>query len=287
MSHFFFRPLIAADHTTVERLRALDQGWLTAYSFPALYCWKDFFPLSITTDEDFFLIRCASSYYYPCGSAAGVQRAVDTLINDDAPLEFCYLSERCATELECLYPGRFSIQPRPDSAEYIYETRALAAPTGAHSRNFRRRLRNMERLPLLVREIVSADLPAMREITIDWGLTKREKAGGYAVDIAPTLLALEQFSPLGLRGLVAEFQGRVSAFMLGYENTPDTTTLCMTKHDSSVPPDVLYTLLHAFAGRLTCPYLNLEEDMGNMGLRTMKQQLHPVRLDMSYTARKL
>ena len=91
---------------------------------------------------------------------------------------------------------------------------------------------------------------------------------------------LEHYSELGMQGMILTMPDGREAFILGYENTPDTFTLTMTRHDPELPQEVTTIAIHEFAKLLQpkYPLINVEEDMGKDGLRRAKTLLSPVDL---------
>ena len=91
---------------------------------------------------------------------------------------------------------------------------------------------------------------------------------------------LDRFEELGLRGILLTMPDRREAFILGYENTPESFTVTMTRHDPTLPQEITAVCIHEFAAVLNrqYPLINVEEDMGLDGLRRAKTLLSPVDL---------
>ena len=91
---------------------------------------------------------------------------------------------------------------------------------------------------------------------------------------------LERFGELGLRGIILTMPDGREAFILGYENTPETFTMTMTRHDPTLPQEITAVCIHEFAKLLRpeYPLIDVEEDMGLDGLRRAKTLLSPVDL---------
>lgn len=91
--------------------------------------------------------------------------------------------------------------------------------------------------------------------------------------------ALETAGLLGLKGLVALVGGEVKAFVLGEQLNADTSVCHFEKADPFL--DGLYQLIHREFSRLlftACAYVNMEQDLGEPGLRESKLSYHPVEL---------
>ena len=93
---------------------------------------------------------------------------------------------------------------------------------------------------------------------------------------------------MGLQGCLLETDAGQLAFILGYPDTPETFTMTMTKHDSSLPAQVTAVLVYELACQLSgkCRLVNMEEDLGLAGLRQAKQLYSPVKLLYVYEAIK-
>ena len=95
--------------------------------------------------------------------------------------------------------------------------------------------------------------------------------------------ALQNAENLGLEGVVIRVNQRVVAFALGERLNQDTAVCHFEKAD--LFSEGLYQLVNREFARLLfqeCRYLNREQDLGNMGLRSAKLSYHPIELVRKY-----
>jgi hypothetical protein len=98
-----------------------------------------------------------------------------------------------------------------------------------------------------------------------------------------TYEAVQQADILGLDGVVVIINNRVAAFALGERLNRDTAVCHFEKADPFT--EGLYQLVNREFARLLfqeCRYLNREQDLGDMGLRSAKLSYHPVEMVTKY-----
>ncbi len=96
---------------------------------------------------------------------------------------------------------------------------------------------------------------------------------------------MRNFTPLGLRGGILRLDGKIIAFTLGKQSTPDMFVMQIEKADHTIPG--AYQMINQQFALHNCKgvtYINREEDLGIDGLRQAKRSYQPVMLAKKYTA---
>ena len=222
-------------------------------------------------------------YYCPCGDRDKCLRFVRDAIEEEKSVRFLYLTKDQSLEME---RKGFQCLMRDDLSEYIADVDSLALREGHHASNsYKRKVRSFQRgLPYSVRPVTADDLPLLIDSV------KNGAKNGAAHDEDEDVFQTEvmHFTPLGLEGCLLETDAGQLAFILGYPDTPETFTMTMTKHDSSLPAQVTAVLVYELASQLSGKYrlINLEEDLGLAGLRRAKQLYSPIDMLNVYEAIK-
>lgn len=278
-----FRRIELSDRSWIEGLRNTEQNAMSVLSFQAIYSWQKMFGLQICGDGEFFVIHSESDhgYYYPCGSRDRCRQFVREEMRAGKFLKFVYVPE---SEIEFLREMGFTVTLDRDTSEYVYDVRKMALQEPGASRNYRRKCHTVQTGYVFhVYPITGQELAKLHGYVSEWESMEIDSAQD---DIGAVRMAVDAFVPLSLSGIRLETQEGGWAFMIGYQSTPDIYDMSMVKYSDKLPPDVVPYLISELAKQVSgkCRYINLEDDMGIPGLRTMKTLYSPEFMLDSYTA---
>jgi len=110
-----------------------------------------------------------------------------------------------------------------------------------------------------------------------------ESEKSHLMEVEATSEALLYADELGLEGVVVIVNDQVAAFSLGERLNRNTAVCHFEKADPFI--EGLYQLVNREFARLLfqdCRFLNREQDLGDMGLRSSKLSYHPVELLKKY-----
>lgn len=278
-----FRPLQLEDQAWITACRNIDTHPFTALSFPSLYAWRKAYGFTVSGDADFFVVHSVhdGAYYCPCGDEEKCRSFAEAL---SGPAKLVYLTRAQAEALEL---RGWKSRRRDDLSEYIVSTSAEALREGHISKSFRDKCRHFKNTyTYTTRMIGPEEMPILRRALSVLRTDPQEALiGDYSVLSAE----IENFDVLGLRGLVMETSDGEHAFVLGYENTPDSFTVTIGKHSPALPTETSVVIVHELACILDgeYPFLNMEEDLGLEGLRRAKELYSPVdRLEVYEASRE-
>ena len=278
MQEWAFRPLKISDLPWLKRCRDTSAHPFTALSPVSLTAWADTYGLDVAGDEDFFVIRSRhdKGYYAPVGDPEKCAAFMEKAGEKERPARFVYVEEN---EARRLAEKGWHMLFRGDLSEYILSSASMALVPGTFTtESFRGKCHRFARDfgGFRAEPVTGDNLYRLREISEKY-LATQERA---PADQAVVDLEMEQFSLLGMEGLLLTMPDGRGAFILGYENTPGMFTMTMARHDPTLPAEMTDVCIHEFASVLCdrYPLLNVEEDMGMDGLRRAKQLLSPVDL---------
>lgn len=236
-----------------------------------------------------------SIYPYPIGN--GDRRAVVEEIIQDArargiPCRFAGMTEADQAELESWFPGQFLIHSSRDNFDYVYAIDDLADLRGRkfqkkrnHANRFRTEHPEYQVVPLTV-----CNMALAQHMVNDWYLKRmrEDPHGDYTLENLALARAFQNYTALGMEGILLMDQGKVLAVTLGSRMGVDTFDIHFEKAREDV--DGAYTVVNQeFARylRLKAPqtaFLNREDDLGLEGLRKAKLSYNPHHLVEKYHA---
>ena len=238
------------------------------------------------------------------GTASAAGSASPALSSAPGSLKLLYVPEQ---ELEWLEEQGFEISCEQNTSEYVYSSRSLALLDHGSGTNYRVKVKHFSRDNEWQSRTLSfpEDEALLREKTAEWDLA----SGGGSVDfdvqqlcsMAPwdtgsaylhnsdrlaALTAAKDPAPIGLSGVYIETSTGDWAFLLGYPSTSEIYDMSIVKYSPDISRNAVPACICEMAKRVCSafPYINLEDDLGNPGLRRMKQLYHPLFLLDSYTA---
>lgn len=287
-------------HPTLE-----DREWISAYyhqsgcracecSFVNLYLWGRGYG-KVAKVGDFlvqFLEFGGKKFYtFPTGDAdkGDLKFAIDALIEDAKqyghPMRMTAITDCRRERLEKLYPGRFHFTENRAAFDYLYKVENLAQLTGKKYQQKRNHCNRFEQnFPDWETEVLTEDkLPACQEMLAQWFQMheggEESDAMDYRIEKIALGRAFDEFTTLGMEGMLLKADGRIVAFTMGNRIQDDTFDVNFEK----AFPDVqgAYPVINREFARYVrekypeIVYLNREDDMGLPGLRRAKESYHP------------
>lgn len=298
-----FRPTKASDRQWVFPLLQAEAIPLCSYSFSSLFCWQHVYEQKICQFEDRLLVHASttvgSAYLWPVGAGDPIP-ALRALEEDAAsrgqPLRLVGVMEQHLPILEQLFAGRMELLTSRDNYDYLYDINRLADLPGKklhakrnHIRRFKDNCPEGAFAPL-----TEADIPDCLALDRRWyeeHLSRSEEEpdeSSLLQERAALVVALENFTHLGLDGGLIRCGGEVLAFTLGSQLTPTVFDVhferAMADYQGAFP-----VINQEFARYIRehypqMEYIDREEDMGQPGLRKAKLSYGPDRLVENFCA---
>lgn len=269
-----FREITLNDRLQMEWLREQFPSALSDYSFPLLFSWQKTLELQICLTQDLCMIRSGEEYFFPMGGEARVETLLHHLLRQKGELSLRFCDERAKAFLERAFPGAEAVLSE-DDCDYFAERQNLLEMPGHKMKTRRKDFHHYESLEdgPQVELITQENLRHVLELA---AMVEKE-------DSRAERCALEHFSELGLCGILIKRGERYVSFAACSEKNSDTLQGHFMK---CIDPERGATifLMRALAQHLLehHNYLNLEDDMGNPGLRSFKRSLQ-TELIPSYT----
>lgn len=288
-----FKPIDADNIKCLSKYFEYQKFRTCDYSIAGIFMWRKFFYSEYAIYEDMLLFKVtyingAIAFTFPVGPSSA-EKALAELENyareNKIPLSFCTVPEDGLALLEKRYGGRITHTENRDWFDYLYLCADMQTFAGRRFSGQRNHINKFKKL-----------YPDYRYVPIDGGNLERVIAffGSYAENhVKENPIAKEEsfrakeilpyFEQFGLRGGFIEAEGKIVAFSIG-EIVGDTLFVHIEKalkeYEGSYQVMVREFAVHEATDEVA--YINREEDIGDLGLRTSKLSYHPVRLLEKY-----
>lgn len=266
------------------------------YSFANLFLWGQQQAVFLHDCVAFFAhFYDRSVYPYPIGP--GDKKAVLDAIMEDAaqrglPCRITNMTDADREELEGLYPGKFLIKARRDSADYVYAIDDLADLRG---RKFQKKRNHVNRFRLehpdfQVEPLTCRNMPMVQNMVNDWYLARLQSDphGDYLLENIAMARAFQNYEALGMEGIALVENGEILAMTMGSPMGRDMFDIHFEKAREDI--EGAYAAVNCeFARYLRLKYpqtafLDREDDMGLEGLRKAKLSYNPHHMVDKYQA---
>lgn len=272
------------------------------HSFVSSFCMFEKYGDHFAIQEDFLFVlrkkRCTEQfrvYLFPFGDMSDsekVRHAVDSVIEDarshGCKVRFETVTEKAKIFLSENYPEVFSITELRDVSEYIYDCEKLAAMDGGEYHDRRRHVRKFletYKNHWTLEPVNSNNFNEIMNLAEEWLKLKIDDDNKVQLTCEHSAIekSLKNWDELGMTGIVLRIDGKVSGFIYGMRLNDDTFNAMILKADKSkvyISP-FLYRSFAELCSKTT-KWLNLEEDLGDPGLRQMKISYRPDHLLNKY-----
>ena len=285
------REIGLADKEKIDSITRRYSCDYSSHAFDSLFLWRNQMKLTLYLEEDFFAVKCnergENAWFFPCGNENSMKKFLDYVISlDDA--ELCYVGKREKIFLQNYAEHSFHINREYESDEYIYCIDEHLKLQGKNYANVRTQLNKAEREHNCTTKLFSeVTTEEVKEIFDEWNLVgDRNKIASFQMDQAEND-ALDYRNELQLDGVVVFLDGKAFGVALGFPLSDETFDLFAAKERKTLP-GMAYYVKHELFRYLGDKYMyvNIEEDLGNEGLRRMKMSLCPVKQNKMWKAIK-
>ena len=262
-----------------EKLDAIGMH-LSEFSYPNLYLFRNtheyetistphgYFVSGVTYDKKRYLMPMTNPE--KAGEECFIEMK-ELLVSGDWDFVFPIPEEW----LECFKEDEFDRTYSSDDSDYLFFTEKFKTYPGKKMHKKKNQLnqflRNYEALLIPLTEEVLEDAIGILDL---WQETSSQEMS--TSDYNQCKEGLEMRQVLGLTGAMAFADGKPAGFLLGEPLNNDTFTIHFAKADISFKG--IYQFLFSRFACDFCPdyeYLNLEQDLGNEGLRKTKISYRP------------
>lgn len=262
----YFRELRLSDRQEMEKIRRRHAPALSDYTFALLFCWRRQMELSVCIGEDFYAVKGKDYYFFPvCAPEKAIYFLREIHKTGNTVLRFCddrakAIAMREFPEAKC--------ELSEDDSDYLIENQKLHDLQGGalfRRRNDLHHYMNLDPPP-------RAEPITRENVSEAASLSERCRLAGSA-DGDAEREAFRNFFALGLEGVLIR-RGGVVGFAVGSGKDEKTMQGHFSKCTEKVRGASLFAIRSCSdAAAEKYEYTNLEDDMGEIGLRTFKRSL--------------
>ncbi len=266
-----------------------DSPRISEFTFTNLYAWKEAYRLKASLLDD-LIILCSESgpslrFFNPIGKT-DKKKAIEKILNESGGFFI-----RIPEETKDLFGGdeRFKIDLDIDNSDYLYRVEDLTSLRGRKYDGKRNLINKFQ--SDYVYEYIKVDAANVGEclkFEESWCAIKDcDSVEGLNNERAAIRKMIENFSDFKVFAGAIKIKNNISAVACAQRLNPDTMVVHVLKADPNV--NGLYqTMLHEFISKeaQSFTYVNLEQDLGQEGLRKSKQSYHPIEMINKYTLRQ-
>lgn len=271
----FFRPIRLADRERIEAIRRKYQPQLSDYNFALLFCWQEEMQLSVYVEEELYVVKGEDYFFFPVGSKERTKQFIDGLLSCGIMPHFRFCDERMLAWMQDTYPELVRFREAPEDGDYVVSNELIRELPGKHFASRRKDYAHYRK---------SLPTPKTVRLTKDnQGYLKEISEQFLGPDERPEQIAIEHLSELSLFGVLVREGEKYVGFALCSAQKEDTMQGHFMKCISDQRGSGFYLLkacLDEFSDRFA--FTNMEDDMGQEGLRRFKSSFCPARIS-SYT----
>ena len=263
------------------------------YTFPYIYMWRKDYNFSYTVVEDYICLISRSKVYPPYSFCPIPVKGVDDeqklkkairfiekyFEENGMSLRYARVSEGCIDKLKAVYQDNITIEPLPNTYDYVYNASDLINLAGKkysrkrnHISQFMRLYGDYEYVP-----VTEDNLDECKRILDKWDDQNEISSADENSEKFAYYQLFENWSRFtSLKGALIKVGRSFEAFTIGELLNPETALIHIEKANTD------YHGLYAIINRDFCrnewsnvKYINREEDLGIEGLRKSKLSYNP------------
>ena len=259
------------------------------YTIGAMYMWRDFYQSSFTIYDDMILYKVKfldrTSFTFPVGSGS-LPKAMEAIKNycsqNQLPKSFFTVPEEAVPILVQEYGGIKPCTSNRDWADYLYNADDLADMAGRKFSGQRNHINKFHKLypNYSYQRITPENSHRIVDFLMDYEKNHGKEASLAQEELARTLELIPYLEKFKLPGGFIEVEGVIVAIAIG-EVVKDTL-YCHIEKANREYPGSYQMIVKEFSSDMRTNYgiryINREEDVGDLGLRTSKLSYHPIAL---------
>jgi hypothetical protein len=287
------KPLALEDR---PRFRALERAFPPATSdvnFTNMFIWNDYYHFSWAMAFGCLCLVARPEgqepFAMPPLGGGDAVKAAEFLFGELGMPAMSRVPEAMAALLARERPS-WRAEPDPDNDDYVYLTEKLINLSGRRmhqKKNHLNYFRQNYRAEYV--EVTGGLVPELTQVEDLWLTAKTEKVGPQShlvMERKAVHLLLANLGALELSGLAIRVDGKIQAFAIGEELSPDTGLVHVEKGNPEFR-GIYVALCSEFCRRsfASLAYVNREQDLGLPGLRFSKESLKPHRMAKKFVIR--
>lgn len=271
----------------IESLRKQYGHETASHAFASLFAWQKDMGLSLFLSEELFAVKSKwkgkNAWFFPCGSESAKRNFITEHINEPH-FRLCYMRQEDVDFSETFFKRKFRFTENLCDHEYLYDRKEQIDLAGKRFSSMRKSCAQVMRVHKLDYEILSVQrLSSVMEVIDVWAQKVHQNGEGGLQDSFATKSLLNAANELDILGILVYVDGVAFAIYGGYGLSEHVFDLSIAKQKDNLPGLSVFgrrELLRSLPPQYI--YVNGEEDLGLEGLRTLKQLMRPVKIELMF-----
>lgn len=297
-----FKALTLEYQDAVESILSKIHNQSCQFSFASLFSYKDKYGTEICIDRhNTIFIRQLKrthnqriAYFLPLNAKclnSSIIQILETAKIQNHEVFFFGILETDKEKLLKINCNNFLIQENRDWSEYLYSSNNIANLTDKNLSKIRRGVNQFWQLygeKIIIETITPQNIPDIIQYQKQWynkNLTKKQKPDSLTAENQAIHNGLTNFTRLKLTGIVAKFDNIIIGYSYGLIISENVFDIMVQKANYEYR-HIYKMLFHEIAQRYQkeAILINMEEDIGILGLRQLKTEYKPNNLLTKYIA---
>jgi uncharacterized protein len=290
-----FRGITIEDKSLFDRFLKPYLFSTHEFNFTNLFLWKDFCKTQFSIFKDALIIKKKDYYenatffmqpvgYDPSDLPEIMELLIKLKVEQKNEYVICDAEKTFIEELELLFPGRFVFIDQEGSADYIYEKEKFLYMQGAGLQTKRHHFNHfIKNSSYEIASVTDDNIEECINFVKTW-CHENHATGSLAYEGTVVGGLLKQQKILGFDSMVIYVSNKLSALMIGEKLNENTGVIHVEKADKKIKG--LYNFLKkAFTETYfnEQKYVNWEQDLGLPGLRKVKSEYMPYKLEPKFS----
>lgn len=284
-----FRPLKKEDRPLFEEAFGKNPPEISEFTFTNLYAWREIYKIEVSILENMVILRCGvegkPGFFPPIGEGAGVKEVIEKILRDSGGV-FIRIPEAVKSLFDA--DARFNLEFDADNSDYLFRAKDLILLEGRNydgKRNIIRKFKSSCEYAYV--KLSESNISECLEFQDKWCSVKGcDSIKGLNEERRAVAEILESFSSFALLGGAIRIENVICAVAIAERLNPDTLVMHVLKAEPSIA-GLYQAITNEFLATEArdFKYVNLEQDLGQEGLRKAKLSYHPVRMVKKYNLR--
>lgn len=296
-----FSKISLADKAEIETILSQVSTLSCQLSFASLFCWKEKYGTEICIQNKTLFIRQLSriynkkiAYFLPIGGDC-LKTDIENIMNT-AKMQlhevffFCLFKEDQDRLLQ-MNEYSFIFETTPDWSEYLYYSNRIANLTDHNLSKIRRGVNQFWQLygqNISIEKITKKNILSIMNFQEEWysrNLERNQEPLSLTAENKAIHTGLLNFEALGLDGMIIKFNENIIGYSYGLIVSGNVFDIMVQKAKYEYR-HIYKVLFQEIANRQLkeSTFINMEEDIGILGLRRLKQEYKPDFMLVKYTA---
>ena len=265
---YSFREIRLSDMEKIEGIRKRYAPRLSDYTYSMLYCWQKELDLSIYVDDDMYVVKAENEFLFPIGERSKAIAFIEGLLKLDGCVKLRFCDEEMKSVVSEHFGTRAVSRLEESDCDYVISHKSMGSLAGKTLSKRRTEYNGF----LRKHKNIKIDLIDRNNIDRVKSLAQNHKCEYIEAESR----GIESYFELGLIGVIVSSDGEDIGFAICSRKDEDTLQGHFLRNVCVDHSSMFYLLklsMDYFSDQYS--FTNIEDDMGNEGLRFFKKSIDP------------